>query len=126
MLTSLPFQVDYKPHLGSKIDYGIGFVGTGGIVQYAHIPAYKKAGFRIVACYDLNPETAERVAKEHEIPKVYKTLDDLLADPEVEIVDIAVPPWEQLTTVRKVAAAGKHMLCQKPLAETIRDGMEIV
>ncbi len=126
MDTKLPFEIDYKPHLGKKTDYGIGFVGTGGIVQYAHIPAYKKAGFRIVACHDINLETAQRVAREHGIPKVYATLDELLADPEVEIVDIAVQPWNQLAVVEKVAAAKKHMLCQKPLAPTLGDAIKVV
>ena len=126
MANSLPFQVDYKPHLGKKTDYGIAFIGTGGIVQYAHIPAYKKAGFRIVACYDLNLDTAKQVAKTHGIPKVYRSVSRLLADPAVDIVDIAVPPWEQLNIVKKVAAAGKHMLCQKPLSDQFRDAVKIV
>ncbi|MBZ0292123.1 MAG: Gfo/Idh/MocA family oxidoreductase [Anaerolineae bacterium] len=123
---NINFDLDYKPHLGSKTDYGIGFIGTGGIVQYAHIPAYRKAGFNIVACYDLNPETARTVAAEHDIPTAYESLDDLLADPKVEIVDIAVPPWTQLEIVKKVAAAGKHMLCQKPLSDTFSEAVEIV
>jgi len=121
-----PFVIDYKPHLGKKTDYGIGLIGTGGIVQYAHIPAYRKAGFNIVACYDLNPETARKVAQEHGIATVYDSLDALLNDPAVEIVDIAVPPWEQLKIVRQVAAAGKHMLCQKPLSESFAEAQEIV
>jgi predicted dehydrogenase len=126
MSTKFPFEVDYKPHLPSKTDYGIGFVGTGGIVQYAHIPAYRKAGFNMVACYDVNHETAQRVAEQHSIPKVYNSLDELLADPEVQIVDIAVPPWEQLKVVERVAAAGKHMLCQKPLSDKFDEAVKIV
>lgn len=122
----LPFELDYKPHLGDKTDYGIAFVGTGGIVQYAHIPAYRKAGFNIVACYDKNPATAREVAAEHGIPQVYELLDDLLADSAVDIVDIAVPPWAQLAIVERAAAAGKHMLCQKPLADTFSDAVKIV
>ncbi len=125
-MAEFPFTIDYKPHLGQKTDYGIGFIGTGGIVQYAHIPAYRKAGFNIVACYDLNAESARNVAAQHTIPHVYESLDDLLADPAVEIVDIAVPPWEQLNIVRKAAAAGKHMLCQKPLSDTFAEAVEIV
>ena len=70
---TFPFGLDYKPKLGKKIDYGIAFVGTGGIVQYAHIPAYKKAGFNLVGCYDLNYETAKKVAAEHAIPHLYQT-----------------------------------------------------
>ena len=126
MTSSFPYELDYKPKLGKKTDYGIAFIGTGGIVQYAHIPAYKKAGFNLVGCYDLNYETAKKVAAEHGIPHVYKTLDELLAAPEVEVVDIAVPPWEQLKVVTKVAAAGKHMLCQKPLADNFSDAKQIV
>jgi predicted dehydrogenase len=126
MTNSFPFEVDYKPHLGRKTDYGIAFCGAGGIVQYAHIPAYKKAGFKLVGCYDLNPETASKVAADHGLARAYATLDELLADPAVDIVDIAVPPWEQLKVVRQIAAAGKHMLCQKPMADTFSDAVEIV
>jgi predicted dehydrogenase len=126
MTARLPFELAYRPRLGQKIDYGIAFCGTGGIVQYAHIPAYKKAGFRIVGCYDLSTETARTVAVQHNIPRVYSTVDELLADPAVEIVDIAVPPWEQLKVVEKVAAAKKHMLCQKPLADNFADAVKIV
>jgi predicted dehydrogenase len=126
MSDSFPFSLKYKPELGSKTDYGIGFVGTGGIVQYAHIPAYRKAGFRIVGCMDANAETARRVAGQHQIPRVYASLQELLEDPAVEIVDIAVPPWEQRRVVEQVAAAGKHMLCQKPMALTMEDAEAIV
>ncbi len=122
----LNFSIDYKPQLGAKTDYGIAFCGTGGIVQYAHIPAYKRAGFKLIGAYDANPETAARVAAEHSIPKVYASLDELLADPEVEIVDIAVPPWSQLAVVEQVAAAKKHMLCQKPMADQFVDAKRIV
>jgi predicted dehydrogenase len=125
-MPQLPYEIDYKPHPGKKTDYGIAFCGTGGIVQYAHIPAYKKAGFNLVGCYDINPETARKVAEQHAIPKVYASLDELLADPAIEIVDIAVPPWEQLKVVEKIVAGKKHMLCQKPLADSFADASKIV
>lgn len=126
MPTQLPFQLDYKPRLGKKTDYGIAFIGTGGIVQYAHIPAYRKAGFNIVGCFDASADTAKDVAQKHGIPKVYATLAELLADPKVEICDIAVPPWEQLKIVEQVAAARKHMLCQKPLSDKFHEAVQIV
>jgi predicted dehydrogenase len=125
-MLNLPFELDYKPKLGTKTDYGIGFIGTGGIVQYAHIPAYRKAKFNIVACYDLNPDVARKVAAEFGIPKGYATIDELLKDPAVHIVDMAVPPWDQLKVVTQVAAAGKHMLCQKPLSDTFSEAVKIV
>ena len=72
-------NVDWRIKLGNKIDYGIGVVGCGGIVQYAHLPAYKKAGFRSVAVYDIDKDKAEAVAQEFNIPNAYDSLDDLLA-----------------------------------------------
>lgn len=119
-------QVDWRVKLPKKIDYGIGIVGCGGIVQYAHIPAYKKAGFKVVACYDINRENAQKVANDAGGAKVYESLADLLADPAVEIVDIAVPPWEQLNIVESVAAVKKHMLCQKPLSDNFESAKKIV
>nr|MBP8123425.1 Gfo/Idh/MocA family oxidoreductase [Caldilineaceae bacterium] len=119
-------HVDWRVKLGAKTDYGIGSIGCGGIVQQAHMPAYRKAGFNIVAVYDVNGETAAKVAQEFDIPKVYTSLDAFLADPEIEVVDIAVPPWVQLGVVEQVVAAGKHMLCQKPLADTLASAIRIV
>jgi predicted dehydrogenase len=118
-------DIDWKVKLGKKTDYGIAHVGCGGIVQYAHIPAYRKSGFRTVAAYDINRANAEKVAAETGA-KLYENLDDLLADPAVEIVDIAVPPQEQIGIVEKAAAAKKHMLCQKPLAVDFNDALHIV
>ena len=126
MAYTLPFELDYRPHVGQKTDYRIAFIGTGGIVQYAHIPAYNKARFRVVGCYDVNLDAARRVAAEHGIPHAYDSIDTLLADPSVDIVDIAVPPWEQLKVVEKVAAAKKHMLCQKPMSDTFSEAVRIV
>jgi predicted dehydrogenase len=116
MLETFP-HLDYKPKLPKRLDRGIGIVGAGGIVNYAHLPAYKKAGFRVVGITDKNLELAERTAKQHGIPNVYATLDDLLHESDIEIVDIAVYPSEQVEIVRQAAAAGKHLLCQKPFAD---------
>jgi len=119
-------NLDYKPHLPPKIDYGIGIVGCGGIVNYAALPTYRKHNLNVVGCYDVRYEAAEKTAREFDIPRAYRDLDELLANPAIEIVEISVPPWAQLDVVRKVAAAGKHMLCQKPLADKLAEAAEIV
>ncbi|MBV7327223.1 Gfo/Idh/MocA family oxidoreductase [Chloroflexi bacterium TSY] len=119
-------KIDWRMKLGNKTDYGIGSVGCGGIVQYAHMPAYQKADFNTVGLFDLNQEQAEQVANEFDIAKIYDSIDELLADSAVDIVDIAVPPWIQLDIVEKIAAAGKHMLCQKPLSDTFAEAQKIV
>ncbi|MGE5737160.1 MAG: Gfo/Idh/MocA family protein, partial [Acidobacteriota bacterium] len=100
-----------------RTDHGIGIIGAGGIVNYAHLPAYKRAGFKVVGITDQNIEQAERTAKEHGIPKVYRNVAELLSDNEVEVTDIAVYPSVQMGIVEQVTAAGKHLLCQKPFAD---------
>ncbi|MBI4553809.1 MAG: Gfo/Idh/MocA family oxidoreductase [Candidatus Latescibacteria bacterium] len=119
-------DLDYRPKLGAKRDYGIGIVGAGAIVNAAHLPAYRKAGFTVAGITDLSREKASETARRFEVPTVYESVDALLADPAVEIVDIAVPPWNQLDLVRKATAARKPLLCQKPLSDTYAGAQEIV
>jgi len=110
-------SLDYKPKMPRLMSHGIGIVGAGGIVNYAHLPAYKKAGFKVVGITDKNHQQAEQTAKQHGIPKVYATVDDLLSDRDVEIADVAVYPAQQVAIVAQATAAGKHLLCQKPFAD---------
>src|SRR5512144_1583674 len=119
-------DLDYKPHLPPKTDYGIGIIGCGGIVNYAALPTYRKHGLNVVGCYDVRPEAAEKTAAEFGIPKVYRTLEEALGDPAVEITEISVPPWVQLEIACKVIDAGKHLLCQKPLSDNLSHAAEIV
>src|SRR5882762_9297409 len=116
-MTDIFPHLDYKPKLPQRLDHGIGIVGAGGIVNYAHLPAYKKAGFKVVGITDRDRKKAESTAKEHGIERVYASVDELLRQSEIEIVDIAVYPAEQVAIVEKATAAGKHLLCQKPLAD---------
>ena len=120
-------DINWRPEIPEKTDYGIAHIGCGGIVQYAHAPAYKKAGFNIVGVYDINRENAEKTveAYEQDIP-IYDSLEAIINADDVEILDIAVPPWEQLKIVEQVAEAQKHMLCQKPLSDTFSEAVKIV
>jgi predicted dehydrogenase len=104
----------------------IGICGAGGIVDGAHLPAYKKAGLEVVAIFDTDNAKAQDVAKRHGIPTVYKTLGELLSDANVEIVDIAVPADAQPEIFAQVAAAKKHILAQKPFATTVALGEAMV
>lgn len=115
----------FERRLPPKVDYGIAFIGCGGIVNYGHIPAYKASGFHMIGGYDLNKESAEKTVQTHGLKRVYGSLDDLLSDASVEIVDIAVLPWEQRDIVERVVAARKHLLCQKPFAIDYADAVEM-
>ena len=122
----MSLDLDYRPELGKKRDYGIGIIGAGGIVNAAHLPAYRKAGFNVVGLTDADGDKAGQTARNFEVPRVYPSVEALLDDPAVDIVDIAVPPWHQKELVRKATAAGKHLLCQKPLSNVYAEAVEIV
>lgn len=103
----------------------VGVIGAGGIVQGAHLPAYQKAGLPIRAITDINQAKAQALADEFGIPQVYASAEALLADPEIEVVDIAVPASEQPALVLAALDAGKHVLAQKPLATTVEAALEL-
>ncbi|MDP6112867.1 MAG: Gfo/Idh/MocA family oxidoreductase [Planctomycetota bacterium] len=112
-----PLSIQHRPILPEKMDSGIALCGAGGIVNHAHLPAYRKAGYNVVGIFDTNTEAAEATAASFEIPEVYESLEQLTEDEAAEVVDIAVPATENLQIASAVAAAGKPMLMQKPLAE---------
>ncbi len=119
-------ELDYRAGLPPKIDYGIGIVGCGSIINDASLPAYQRHNFNVAGCYDLNREAAEDTARRFKIPKVYDRLSDLLADPDVAIVEIAVHPWQQFEIAGQAIAVGKHLLCQKPLSDSYAQAVETV
>lgn len=104
---------------------GVGIVGAGAIVDNAHLPAYLGAGLRIHGLFDLDAERAQTVAARHGVP-VADSLDALLADPQVQVVDIAVVAEAQGEIARAAIAAGKHVMCQKPLAPTLEDAADLI
>jgi hypothetical protein len=125
----IDLDLDFRPRLPRSRDLGIGAVGAGFIMRDCHLPAYATAGFRTVAITSRTRVTAEETAQLREIPRVYDSVARLLEDPEVQIVDIAVPPDQQLGVVREVVARGKHVkgiLAQKPLGMNYREAVEIV
>ena len=101
----------------------VAIIGAGGIVDGAHLPAYKIEGLQVIGIYDVDSAKAKDVAARHGIPKVYATLQELLDDPQSIIVDIAVPAALQPDIFIQVAAAKKHILAQKPMATTVADGL---
>jgi len=126
-MNSLPpiLESTLEHKLPPKTDYGIAFIGCGGIVNYGHIPSYMAHGFNMVGGYDIHPEAARKTVQEHGLKKVYATLNEVLDDPSIQIVDIATMAWDRHTIVEKASAAGKHMLCQKPFSDNYSNAVEM-
>ena len=102
---------DYRPAFPNGERPGIGIVGCGHIVRKAHLPAYAEYGCEVVGVYDLRPDAADGLGVH-----VFSTLEELLADPRVGVVDIATHPVSRPELIKRALASGKHVLAQKPLA----------
>lgn len=119
-------------HLSPKpprSDFGIGAVGAGFIMRDVQLKAYAEAGFNVVAITSRTPEIAREVADLRGIPKIYDTLPEMLRNPDVQVLDIAVPPHLQLDIVRQAVEHGKYLkgiLAQKPLAVNYQDAAAVV
>jgi predicted dehydrogenase len=116
------------PPAPPKRDYRIGILGSGFIVNDCHLPSYRKAGFNPVAIASRSREAAARVAEKHGIPKVCASYDELLDDPSIEVLDIAVPPQNQLALIEAACRRGtvKGILAQKPLGKDYAEAVRAV
>jgi len=124
-----PLGLAYLPVLPWRCEIGIGVVGAGFIVRDCHLVAYRDAGFRVVGLTSRTRATAEEVATLRELPRVFESLDAMLDDPAVEVVDIAVPPREQPAIIRRIAANPgrvRGILAQKPLAMDLAEARALV
>jgi len=122
--------LDYEVPLDADLDqFGIGVIGAGFIVRDCHLVAYQQAGFRVCGIASRTPERAREVAQLRGIPVVCDSYHELLTRPEIQVIDIAVPPQHQSAVIRDVVRSGKHVrgiLAQKPLAMSHREAAEIV
>ena len=91
----MDLALDYLPRLPRRKDFRIGCIGAGFIMRDCHLVAYRQAGFNPVAIASRDPARARAVAEQHHVPRCHATIADLLADPSVEVLDIAVPPDAQ-------------------------------
>ncbi|MCS6977476.1 MAG: Gfo/Idh/MocA family oxidoreductase [Gemmatales bacterium] len=128
-LTADDLKLDYLPRLPRRRDVPIGCIGAGFIMRDCHLVAYRQVGFNPVAIASRDPDHARAVGAQHGIPRIYATYHELLADREIEVVDIAVPPDRQPEVVAEVVRHADHIrgiLAQKPLAMSYAEGKRIV
>jgi predicted dehydrogenase len=119
--------VDYRPSFPPDYTPGIGIIGCGGIAKAWHLPAYAKYGVDVVGVFDPVPEATNGVQGQFPfVRRVFPSLDELLSDPGLDIVDIATGPDVRLDLMRRAIEAGKHVLAQKPLALDHRAAREVV
>jgi predicted dehydrogenase len=97
-------------------------LGFGNVAEKGHLPAWRQCrDFEIVAVADTSAERRARAAELLPGARIYQDCGDLLDRERVDVVDIATPPMSHAALVVKSAAAGCHVLCEKPLTTSLED-----
>jgi len=111
----------------SRSEVGIGLVGLGFVGEKAHLSAFKSIrGAKLAAVADIDTERARKAAEKFKLKSVYSSHSELIRDPEVEAVVISVPTFLHRQIAVDAMRAGKHVLCEMPLAPTLKEAKEIV
>ena len=79
----------------------------------------------LVGVFDLVRERAEKAQADYGIPKIYDTMHDAFADPEIELVLNLTRPYEHYAVSKAALEAGKHVYCEKPLGADLAEGIEL-
>ncbi|WP_193337269.1 Gfo/Idh/MocA family protein [Devosia beringensis] len=95
---------------------GVGLIGAHTWADKAHLPGYKAhERVELMAICDLDPDRAKAMGEKYGVKKVYTDPEKLIADPDVQMVDVCTPTHTHLPLSLLAIAAGKHVLSEKPL-----------
>ncbi len=108
----------------------IGLIGCGGIANQKHLPSLKANSDKceLVAFCDIISERAEKACKEYGAPgaTVYTDHQELLKDPSIDVVHVLTPNVAHCEITVHAFEAGKHVLCEKPMAATSADAKKMM
>lgn len=100
---------------------GIGIIGCGKITQVRHLPEYlDNPHAKLVGLYDINQERAASLAAQFG-GTAYATVEELLANPEIQAVSVCAANFAHAQLTIQALEAGKHVLCEKPMAITLAE-----
>jgi predicted dehydrogenase len=112
-----------------KRDVKLAIIGCGGIANGKHMPSLSKLSHvKIVAFCDLIEERAVKAAKEYGVPdaKVYTDYKELLKDKDIEVVHVCTPNRSHSEITIAALEAGKHVMCEKPMAKTSEEARKML
>lgn len=99
---------------------GTGFIGT------VHTQTLRRLGVDVTGVLGSSPDRGKERAAEIGVRHAYSTLDELLADEAVDVVHVTTPNHAHYAQVKAILEAGKHVVCEKPLAMTSAESAEMV
>jgi UDP-N-acetyl-2-amino-2-deoxyglucuronate dehydrogenase len=112
----------------SSHGFGYGIIGCGWVAP-AHawgVRALEAANVRLIAVADQNTDRANRLADDFQVPHVYADYRDLLKREDIHAVSICLPDFLHREATVAAAVAGKHILCEKPLARVLGEADEMI
>jgi predicted dehydrogenase len=99
----------------------VGVIGLGGIAN-THVPGWNSSPYtEVVAGSDINPASFTTWQEKYGVTRFYENPMDLINDPEIDIVDVCTPNMYHAPQSIAAMEAGKHVMCEKPLAPTPAD-----
>ncbi|GEP83628.1 putative oxidoreductase [Staphylococcus piscifermentans] len=107
----------------------VGIIGCGGIANGKHLPSLSKLDdVDIVAFCDIDVEKAELAAESYgtENAKVYKDYKKLLKDSSIDVIHVCTPNNSHKDITVDALDAGKHVMCEKPMAKTAKDAQQMI
>lgn len=110
---------------GTRADIGAAVIGTG-FIGTVHVEALRRIGVDVRGVLGSSPERGRARADALGVRHAYPSLAELLADPGVHVVHVTSPNDLHFSQARAVLAAGKHVVCEKPLSITARESGELV
>jgi predicted dehydrogenase len=103
-----------------------GLIGAGNFAHTIARALTESSGSRLLAVSGRDRERTAAFQQQHGIPKLYLSLDELLADPEIDVVHVAAPTISHRDICIKAANAGKHIVSEKSLAMDVEQGRELI
>src|SRR5690606_17680989 len=106
---------------------GVGIIGAGGIARGAHIPGYQKLdNAKVVAVADPVEASRTAVCEQFDIENSYADYREMLTRDDIQAISITTPNFLHAQAAIDALNAGKHVLCEKPLAMNAKEGAKMV
>lgn len=115
-----PLESEHRMKSFQSVVVGTGFIGP------VHVEGLKRAGVDVAGIIGSSAEKSRSATEQLRLPNVYETLSDALSDPSIDVVHLTTPNALHYEQVKAVLAAGKHCLCEKPLAMNPTQSAELV
>ena len=105
----------------------LGILGTGIIVRGSHLPVLQShPNAEVVAVGNMHPESLASLAADFNIAKTYTDFSDMAADPDIDVVINALPNYLHAPVSIQMLEAGKHVLCEKPMAMSVEEAQQMI